>query len=105
MESSKTAQDIRGIAVAAVTSALYARQQSTNEERVQQFGHDFTMLLGDEILASDLFRLSSLLADMNGYFVELLAQRFDTDPTELMQYMAIQMMDIGITEHGPEEEN
>lgn len=100
---SKSAQDIREIAVAAITSALHARQQDTNEKRIQQFGHDFAMLLGEQILASDLFRLSSLLADMNGFLVELLAKKYETDPTELMQYMAIQMLDIGITEHEPGE--
>lgn len=87
-------ESLREIAVATVTSAVNARAAETIEERIEQYGDDFSILL-EGMTHEDLFRLTSLLADMSGFLVGLIASSKDIAPEVAMQFIAQQMLAAG----------
>lgn len=90
-------ETLQEIAIATVTSAVNARAQETMEERVRQYGDDFSILL-DGMTGEDLFKLTSLLADLSGFLVGIIAQTRDVSPEVAMQFIAQQMMKTGMTD-------
>lgn len=97
-------QELKEIAVATVTAALNARSCETLEDRIDQYGHDFTMLL-DDVPAEGLYRLSSLLADMNSFLVEILSRYLEIDKDVVMEQLAQNLTSSGITETEYDDEN
>lgn len=90
-------EQMKRLAIGAVTSALNARQIEDPQGRIDQFASDYKMLLAD-INGTDLYRLASLLADLSGSLVEQMAALLQVDPPKVMQYLAQQMLDVPITE-------
>lgn len=84
-------------AVAVIASSVAARSIEDMDERIRQYGHDFSFLLG-EMEVRDLVRITSLLADINGFLVESLAYSRDIAPEDMMQYLALKMLDTEIKE-------
>lgn len=97
------ADSLREIAIATVTSAVNARAQETMEKRIEQYGDDFAILL-DGMDGDDLFRLASLLADMSGFLVGLIAHTKDIAPEVAMQFIAQQMMTVATTDEDENDE-
>lgn len=83
--------DLKKLAIATITSALAARQQTDADVRHKQFSDEFLMLV-DDITGTDLFRLTSLLADLGASIVEQLAHVLGSDSDKVMEYLAQQML-------------
>lgn len=92
-------QEVKETVIASVTSALSARQTDDMDERLNQFGKDFIMIM-DGIDGHDLFRVSSLLADFSAFLVCQMAEQLGTEADSLMHYLATQMLNVPIKEHG-----
>lgn len=97
-----TSQELKETAVAVVTAALNARSCETVEARIDQYSHDFTMLL-DDITGEELFRLTSLLADMNSFLLETLSHYLEIDRDVVMRYFAQNLTSAETTETDGEE--
>ena len=87
-------ESLREVAVATVTSAVSARALESMEARIKQYGDDFSILLED-MTGDDLYRLTSLLADMSGFLVGLVAHTKEVSPEVVMRYIAQQMLTVG----------
>ena len=95
-------EQMKSLAIGAVTSALNARGLEDSVDRMNQFASDYKMLL-DGVSGTDLFRLASLLADLSSSLVQQMAALLDTSSDKVMQYIAQQMLGAPITEVGDEE--
>lgn len=84
------ADELKQLAVGVITSAVNARPLPM-DGRIDQFGKDFIMLT-QGMTVGDLYRLCSLLADISGSFVEMLSDLSDNEPTEMMQFLAKQVL-------------
>jgi hypothetical protein len=94
----KTPNEMKELAVATVTSALNARSLESQEDRIKQFASDYHMLMEDAD-GADMFRLSSLLADLSASMIEMMAHMMDSKPETVMAYLAQQMAETPIAEN------
>lgn len=92
-----TKQELMQTAIAVIASSVAARSIEDMDERIKQFGSDFSFLVGETSIR-DLVRMTSLLADINGFLVESLAHSKDVEPEEMMQFLALKMLETEIQE-------
>lgn len=83
-------EEIKQLAVAIVTSALNARALD-GDERIERYQSDFVFLT-ENMTGDDFYRMASLLGDMAGSFVELIAEFSMSDPETAMIYLAKSML-------------
>lgn len=84
-------EEIKQLAVAVVTSALNARALE-GEDRITRYQSDFVFLT-ENMSGDDFYRMCSLLGDMAGSFVELIADIAMSEPEETMIHLAKSMLD------------
>jgi len=96
-EPPKTKQELMQTAVGVIASSVAARSIDNMDSRIQQYGHDFDLLVSD-MTVRDLVRMTSLLADINGFMVDMLARQWETSPEEVMQKLALKLLDTQVTE-------
>lgn len=95
-------EQMKRLAIGAVTAALNARALESSDERMTQFASDWKMLLTDTN-GTDVYRLASLLADLASSLVQHLALLLGSDSEQVMQYLAQQMYGTPITEVGEDD--
>lgn len=82
--------EMKGLAIGVITSALSARDLGNEveiDQRVSQYAHDFNLMI-EGVHPVDMYRLCSLLADTNAALIWSLSTALEVEPMEAMERLA-----------------
>lgn len=93
IKESKGTEDIVSIGFSMVSSALAARKQSTEKDRLAQYTEDLSILL-EGLNTLDTCLLNMYLADFSAGLVEVLAAHLGLSDDECIQNMALALEEL-----------